>query len=69
MKSKFTFKHEGEHYDGNKYSVEVTTEGIILSDVIAAFEDFLKGCGFSLSGKYLDLTSEEDFSTKESSDE
>ena len=39
-----------------KVSVQFSSkEGLVVSDVIAQFEIFLKACGYGLDGKYLNL--------------
>jgi hypothetical protein len=48
----FTFAKEGDGtpMENNQSNVGVEFEAIILDDIVANFEDFLRGCGFSFKG-------------------
>lgn len=49
--SKYTFKVEHNSYSaGNKSSVELVTDVVGLPELLADFESFLKGAGFSFNG-------------------
>lgn len=47
---RFTYERKNEE-DGNYYPDCIKTiEANYLPDILQSFEDFLKGCGFSLKG-------------------
>ena len=59
MKQKHTFRYTNTHAFGTEYEVEVSTNEVSLTEIIAAFENYLKGCGFILKDEHLELVEEE----------
>jgi hypothetical protein len=52
--SKFIFIHEDE---GRRITHEI--DEVQLPEIVASFEEFLKGCGFYFEGKTLDVIDDE----------
>jgi len=48
--NKFIFKNTFKGYDGEEAETTKVFEADNLSEILENFEDFLKGCGFSLKG-------------------
>jgi hypothetical protein len=48
---KHTFTHESDYEGQPRFSMMVQTEAEVLEDVLQAFGDYLKGCGYSLNGE------------------
>ena len=53
----FTFAKEGDGtpMEDNQANVGMEFEAILLPDIVANFEDFLRGCGFDLVGGHLEF--------------
>ena len=56
--NRHTFRHVQKSVEHAEETVEVTTESESLSEVISAFEDYLRGCGFQVDG-HLDIVEDE----------
>jgi len=48
----FTFAKEGDGtvYEDNQVNVGMEFKAVMLDEIVANFEDFLKGCGFVFEG-------------------
>jgi len=57
----FTFakKGDGTVYEDNQANVEMEFKAVMLDEIVANFEDFLRGCGFIIEGQ-LDFVGDED---------
>ena len=57
----FTFakKGDGTVYEDNQANVEMEFKAVMLDEIVANFEDFLRGCGFIIEG-HLDFVGDED---------
>jgi len=57
----FTFAKEpdGTVYEDNQVNVGMEFKAVMLDDIVANFEDFLRGCGFDLVGGHLDFVEDE----------
>jgi Zn-dependent M28 family amino/carboxypeptidase len=46
------FKHEfrDDTFHQPNSSIEYRTEAVVLDEVLAAFKDFLQGCGYNIKG-------------------
>jgi len=56
----FTFAKEGDGtvYEENQVNVGMEFKAVRLDEIVANFEDFLKGCGFVIEG-HLDFVEDE----------
>jgi hypothetical protein len=56
----FTFAKEGDGtvYEENQVNVGMEFKAVVLDEIVANFEDFLRGCGFVLEG-HLDFVEDE----------
>lgn len=54
MKTTFTSTSEYK----NKETIEVTTDAIVLTDILESFEKFLRGSGFVFDG-HIDIVEED----------
>jgi hypothetical protein len=56
----FTFAKEGDGtvYEENQVNVGMEFKAVRLDEIVANFEDFLRGCGFVLEG-HLDFVEDE----------
>ena len=56
----FTFAKEGDGtvYEENQVNVGMEFKAVRLDEIVANFEDFLRGCGFVLEG-HLDFVKDE----------
>lgn len=60
---KFTLKYDfipGEHTGIRNNTVTMETESEVLPDILRDFENFLKGCGYCLDGRKLELLEEDE---------
>jgi hypothetical protein len=57
----FTFAKEGDGtaYEDNQANVGMEFKAVMLDEIVANFEDFLRGCGFIIEG-HLDFVGDED---------
>ena len=57
----FTFVKEGDGtaMEDNQANVGMEFEAMMLDEIVANFEDFLRGCGFEFDG-HLDFVKDED---------
>jgi len=57
----FTFAKEpdGTVYEDNQANVGMEFKAVMLDEIVANFEDFLRGCGFVFKG-HLDFVEDED---------
>jgi hypothetical protein len=57
----FTFAKEGDGtvYEENQVNVGMEFKAVVLDEIVANFEDFLRGCGFVLEG-HLDFVMEDE---------
>jgi len=56
----FTFAKEGDGtvYEENQVNVGMEFKAVVLDEIVANFEDFLRGCGFVFKG-HLDFVEDE----------
>lgn len=57
---KTTFKIEYNYPNQPKSTIIHETDAVTLAELIAHFEDFLKGSGFCLDGKYIGIIEEDE---------
>ena len=48
---KFTFTYEVDYQGQPKQGVNYTTTAVTLPNILADFEQFLRGCGFAFDGQ------------------
>jgi hypothetical protein len=54
MKPRFTFiKHIEEANQYDRYTLQLDSHALIVSDVLADFEAFLRGCGYGIDGSII----------------
>jgi len=59
MRYTFIGEHKDFRTDQLVSKVTIETEHMCLDEIIEEFENFLKGCGFSLDGRHIEVVEDE----------